>query len=394
MSSEEVTAALGPADRAQGEEINAQIAAQRARRHVPGKIQALYDLGPPPPTYLLKRGNYETLGEEVSPGFLGALCDGDSGLISSSVRSRATSGRRLALARWLTEAESRPSALMARVMVNRLWQHLFGRGLVPTPDNFGRSGEPPTHPELLEWLSGEFIRSGWRIKPTLKLLMTSTAYRQSSRTGEQTGGFAGRTLEADPENRLLSRMPLRRLEAEAIRDALLAVGGQLNSTMSGAPVLTRARPDGLVEIDAKESPAARGRRSLYLVYRRSYNLSLLTVFDQPLVAHNCAHRDASAVPLQSLTMLNDAFVAEQAERFAHRVEQAAGATGEPAITAAFRLALARSPTAAETAIGYRLLERLATAYRAAGRSASEASRLALGQWCHTLLNTSEFLYVE
>ena len=164
--------------------------------------------------------------------------------------------------------------------------------------------------------------------------------------------------------------------------------------MGGPPVLTRARADGLVEIEEKAGPAARARRSVYLLYRRSYNHSLLTVFDQPLVAQNCAYRDASAVPLQSLTMLNDAFVAEQARHFAHRVERLAGNTGEPAITTAFRLALARSPTAAETAIGYRLLERQAAAYRAAGRSAGEADHLALIHWCHTLVNTSEFLYVE
>ncbi len=399
---EEVAAALSPADRTEAEGFNARIAVLRAACRVPGKIQALYDVGTPPPTYLLKRGNYETPGDEVSPGFLSALCDGDSTLVSASARSTATSGRRLALARWLTEPGSRPSALLARVMVNRLWQHLFGRGLVPTPDNFGRSGEAPTHPELFEWLSSEFVRRGWRVKPLLKLLMTSTAYRQSSRPEAEDRRFADRgsalevpkSPEADPDNRLLSRMRLRRLEAEAIRDGLLAVAGQLNSTMGGSPALTRARPDGLVEVDEKEGPAARGRRSLYLVYRRSYNLSLLTVFDQPLVAHNCPYRDASAVPLQSLTMLNDAFIAEQARRFAQRVEQTAGTTGEQAITVAFRLALVRSPTPAETAICYRLLERLSAAYRAAGRSAAEASRLAVTHLCHTLLNTSEFLYVE
>src|SRR5262249_29442673 len=142
---------------------------------------------------------------------------------------RGTSGRRLALARWFTTADSRPAGLLARVMVNRLWQHLFGKGLVPSAGNFGRSGQPPTHPELLEWLGSEFARSGWRIKPMLKLLMTSNAYRQASRspstaTAGERRSAAERSHDpeaVDPGNRLLWRMRLRRLEAEVIRDALL-----------------------------------------------------------------------------------------------------------------------------------------------------------------------------
>jgi hypothetical protein len=390
VTPEELAAALGPADGAEVNRLNAQIAALNATRRSFGKIQALYDVGPPPPTYLLKRGSYETPGEEVPPGFLSVLSDPThSSLAPASSPSGSTSGRRLAFARWLTEPGSRPSALLARVMVNRLWQHLFGQGLVPTPDNFGRSGEPPTHPELLEWLGTEFARSGWRVKPMLKLMMTSTAYRQASRPSP-----AADPEVADPGNRLLGRMRLRRLEAEAIRDALLAVSGRLDQTVGGPPVLVRPRPDGLVEVDEKGSPGMRGKRSVYLLCRRSYNLSLLTVFDQPLVATTCPCRDVSAVPLQSLAMLNNAFVAEQARHFADRVERAAGATGEGAIRTAFRLALARGPSAAETEICVRLLERQAAAYRQAGRPTGEAERLALVQLCHALLNTNEFLYVE
>src|SRR5207237_843169 len=159
--------------------------------------------GPPPPTYFLKRGNFETPGDEVEPGFLSVLSDGTQ---AKPIPAGQTSGRRLALAHWLTEPSSRPAALLARVMVNRLWQHLYGQGLVAAPDNFGLSGEPPTHPALLEWLCGEFIRSGWRIKPLLRLMMTSMAYQQSSRPESGTGN-------ADPGNRLLGRMRLRRLEA-------------------------------------------------------------------------------------------------------------------------------------------------------------------------------------
>jgi hypothetical protein len=386
VSPGDVTKALTPADRAEMEKIQAQVAALPAGRRSPGKIQALYDVGPPPPTYLLKRGNHETPGDEVHPGFLSAL-GGPAALPPGP--SGTTSGRRLALARWLTAPDSRPAALLARVMVNRLWQHLFGRGLVGTPENFGRSGEPPTHPELLEWLAGEFVRSGWRVKPLLARMMTSTAYRQSSR--EVAAGEA-----ADPGNRLLWRMRLRRLEAEAVRDSLLAVADRLDPAVGGPPVLVRPRADGLVEEESRAAPgsAAGRRRSVYLLCRRSYNLTLLTVFDQPLVAHNCPCRDVSAVALQSLAMLNDAFVSEQARHFADRVERAAGPTGERAVRTAFRLALGRPPSAKELGICARLLERQAAAGREAGRPAAEADHQALVQLCHTLLNTSEFLYAE
>jgi hypothetical protein len=392
VAPEEVAAALSPADRAAAARLGDRAAALRRERRSFGKIQALYDVGPPPPTFLLKRGNHETPGEEVQPGFPSVLCDpARSPLIPASDPASPTSGRRTALARWLTEPGSRASALLARVMVNQLWQHLFGRGLVPTPENFGRSGEPPTHPELLEYLADEFARGGWRVKPMLKLLMTSTAYRQTSQSAR-----SGAAEAADPSNRLLWRQRLRRLEAEAVRDAMLAISGDLDRTMGGPPVLLRALPDGQVVIDEKAlaRPADRGRRSVYLLSRRAYNLSLLTVFDQPLVAVNCPCRDASAVPLQSLTLLNGAFAEEQARHFADRVAKAAGTSGDGAVRAAFRLALARPPSANEVQICSRLLNRQAAAFRAARPTAGNADYLALVQLCHTLLNASEFLYVE
>jgi hypothetical protein len=397
---EEVAAAPTAADRTAVAKLEGEIATLNNKRQKFGKLQALYDVGPPPPTYLLKRGNFETPGEEVQPGFLHALSDavnagsapdgrGSDGSAAPSVGPLgSTSGRRLALTHWLTRPGSRASALLARVMVNRLWQHVFGEGLVPTPENFGRSGEAPTHPELLEWLSSEFVRTGWRVKPMLKLLMTSTAYRQTSRDTD--------AAKADPTNRLLWRMRLQRLDAEVIRDSVLAVSGQLNPAMGGPPVLLHADADGMVVIDPKAlpDPAARWQRSVYLLTRRAYNLSLLTVFDEPLVAVNCPRRDFSAVPLQSLTMLNDAFLLEQARRFADRVAHTAAGSREEAIRTAYRLALTRQPTAAELAICSELLERQTKLYLGAKRPASDADRQALVHLCHTLLNTSEFLYAE
>jgi hypothetical protein len=387
-------AARSPADRAAVAGIQDRIAALNGRRKSCGTIQALYDVGPPPRTYRLRRGNFETPGEEVRPGFLSVLGEpANPASMTGQPAAGPSSGRRLALARWLTAPDSRGSALLARALVNRLWQHLFGHGIAPTPENLGTSGEPPTHPELLEWLATDFVRSGWRIKPMLKLMMTSTAYRQASQTPEGVNVAARRV---DPANQLLWRMRLRRLEAEVVRDSLLAVAGRLDTTMGGPPVRLRALPDGMVVVDDKAlpRPADRWRRSVYLLSRRAYNLSLLGVFDQPLTAVNCPRRDASAVPLQSLTMLNDAFVAEQAEQCAARLSRSGAASAEQTVRTAFLRVLARQPTAAEVEIGRRLLDRQAETFQALKQSVQEARRLALVQLCHTLLNTSEFLYAE
>jgi hypothetical protein len=388
---EQVEKALSGADREKIAALKREAAALGKTRRKYGKIQALYDVGPPPETHLLRRGEYDRPGAPVQPGFLRVLDDVTDAASIRGGAAEGSSGRRTAFARRLTTPDSRASALLARVMVNRVWQHLFGRGIVATPENFGLTGERPVHPELLEWLGSEFMRNGWRMKPLVKLVMTSTAYRQSSRPAD-----AAAAEKIDPNNQLLSRMRLRRLEAEAIRDSILSVSGRLDMTMGGPPVPLRSEPDGMVVVDDRALPeaGAKHRRSVYLLSRRAYNLSFLSVFDQPLVALNCPARDASAVPLQSLTMLNDRFVDEQAVQFAARVAGVAGSTGERAIRAAFRLALARQPTAAEIKICSDLLDRQAAVYRSEKVPPQEAERKALVQLCHTLLNTSEFLYAE
>jgi hypothetical protein len=386
---QEIDAALSAADKDRLSALGRQIAENEAGRRRYGKIQALYDVGPAPRTFRLKRGNHETPGPEVLAGFPRVLCESDDeAVLREQGRAGPSSGRRTAFARWLTRPNSRAGALLARVVVNRLWQHTFGEGIVPTADNFGTTCEPPSHPELLEWLASEFVRGGWRVKPLLRLMMTSSAYRQASRVAGAPVGAE----RIDPRNRLLWRMRLRRLDAEAIRDSILAVSGRLDPTAGGPPILVYSRPDGMVVLDDKalSSPTARYRRSIYLLFRRAYNLSFLSVFDQPLVAVNCPARDTSAVPLQSLTMLNDAFVAEQAAAFADRVLRRAGNAGqEGVIRTAFRLALARQPTDAELRICSDLLTRTS-----GGADQRHPTRPALVELCHTLLNTSEFLYAE
>ncbi len=395
---EEVTADLSDVEKASAAKLDAQISATEAGRRKWGRIQALYDVGPPPETHLLLRGSEETPGPQVPPGFLRVLCRSEEESVASvHPPADGTSGRRTALARWLTDPRSPASALLARVMVNRIWQRLFGRGIVLSADNFGAQGQGPTHPELLDWLSAEFIAGGWHVKPLVKLMMTSTAYRQASRRDADASLSGAIDPDVvDPANELLWRMRMRRLESEVVRDSILAISGKLNRKAGGPPVPINAQGDGMVVVakDRLAEPADAFRRSVYLVTRRAYNLSLLTVFDQPLVATNCLERDRSAVPLQSLVMLNDALVAEQAEHFAERIERSSGSTSEERIETAFCLALARRPVANEITVCTDLLDRQAALCAKAGNPPDVAAHKALVQLCHTLFNTSEFLYAE
>ena len=386
--------------------LKQRIAERSAKRRQFGHIQALYDVGPAPATYLLKRGQFETPGPEVEPGFLSVLCDADREAVAQPHSNGPDSGRRLAFARWVTHKDSRAAALVARVMVNRIWQHLFGQGLVRTPENFGAQGEAPTHPELLEWLAADFMTTAqWQMKPLIRELMHSAAYQQSSSVGQAASlpfsrlanaGTPPNPAKLDPDNKLLWRMPAKRLEAEVIRDCILATSGRLNSVMGGPPILLVARPDGLVVVDESKlkRPADANKRSVYLLSRRAYNLSLLTVFDRPLFAVNCPKRDASVIPLQSLTMLNDEFVADEAVHFAARVASESAPTSTDEIRRAFSIALCRFPNHKEADRCTAYLNRQRTAFKTAGTSDREANRQALTELCHTLLNTSEFLYAE
>jgi hypothetical protein len=398
ITNEEVAAELRKNNPSAIAELEAEIAALNRQKQSYGKIQALYDVGPPPPTFRLVRGNFETPGTEVTPGVVRVLCEsGGPELLSVQVPYAGTSGRRLALARWLTAPDTPVSALLARVMINRVWLSLFGKGLVSTPENFGVSGEPPSHPALLEWLSGEYAHNGWRLKPMIRTIVTSTVYRQASQVEPPSAGSAdtARAATIDPDNRLLGRMPLKRLDAEVVRDSILAIGGRLDPTMGGPPILVEARPDGTVVIaDGKlPTPIARWRRSIYLIARRAFHMAVLQVFDQPVVSTNCPERNRSAVPLQSLTMLNDPLLIEQSRFFADRVAREAGTKPEDRVARAFRLALARDPTAREAAWSRTLLDRQTAVYRKQPTITQEtAERKALMHLCHTLLNTSEFLY--
>jgi len=356
-----------------------------------GRITALWDEGAPPVSRVHRRGVVAAPGVLVQPGFPEVLGpEGEAPAIGQPTAA-GSSGRRLALARWLTDPRH---PLTARVHVNRVWHHHFGRGIVATPGNFGRSGSPPSHPELLDWLAVDFVEHGWSTKRLHRQIMLSTAYRQASRrpaTGDD-GAAAGKRI--DPDNRLLWRMNLRRLEAEIVRDAILAVSGGLDRSMGGPPVPITTPADGLSEAKAEPMPTSPFRRSLYLLARRVYPLKFLELFDAPIMAVNCTERVTSATPLQSLALLNSAFILAEAERMGARVAREAPADDAARIDRAYRLAYGRPPTVAEGARAAAFLVGQAVDHVAAGRGADEAAAAALADLCHMLLASNEFLHVE
>jgi hypothetical protein len=399
---EEVAKNLSPPEKAKIADLSRQVARLNARKRTPGKIQAIFEQETPP-TYIFRRGNLLTPGAAVQPGLFAVLTDPGRPTVipppAPEAKARGVrSGRRTAWADWLTRPDH---PLTARVFVNRLWQHHFGEGLVATPDNFGHLGARPTHPDLLDWLAVEFVRppsssrTPWGIKAMHKLLMTSTVYRQASSRKEALAPGQADPEAVDPGNQLLWRMRLRRVESEVVRDAVLAVGGNLDLTMGGPPIPLDPKENGLVVVDPKglPTPTAQWRRSLYLLARRNYNLSILSVFDQPVMATNCTRRIASAVPLQSLMLLNDAFMMDQAARFAARVARDAGDAAGRRIELAFRLAFARPPTAKEAAASADLLDRLSKRYAGPDMPLVQAELQALARLCHMLLCANEFLYV-
>ncbi|WP_146369243.1 DUF1553 domain-containing protein [Symmachiella macrocystis] len=391
----QVDAALSEADRMACDTLQEQIRDGQAVLDTLRieKIQALWDVGEAPTIRLLHRGDVEFAGPTVSPGFLTVLSEpGMSAAIPATTAVGNTTGLRLAFAEWLTNPDH---PLTARVIVNRLWQHHFGRGIVATPGNFGISGTPPTHPQLLDWLAVEFMRQGWSAKRFHKMMMTSTAYRQTSKTGtdeEQDRKIAGQSSPSviDRENRLLWRMNLRRLDAEALRDSVVAVSGQGDYTLGGPPVLLEATSSGL------QTVAADKRRSIYLIARRTNPLTFLRVFDFPIIDVNCTRRSASATPLQSLTMINSEFLTDSADHLARRVEETVGSDAplDKKIEQAYWFALSRSPSHSEVEAAQEHLQHLDQLYEASDAAGADVPKKSFAQFVHMLLCSNEFLYID
>lgn len=367
-----------PTYKERAQKLADEIKALEAKKRTFPEIRAFYDLPGDAKTHLLKRGEYLQPGPEVQPGVLRVLANAKAFEVPARPKDAKSSGRRLAFAKWLTSPEH---PLTARVMVNRLWLHHFGAGLVATPDNFGKTGSPPSHPELLDWLACEFMTDGrWSIKRTHRLMVTSATYKQIS-TLQPNHAEAKRI---DPDNRLVWRQRLRRLEGEAIRDSMLAVGGALNPQMYGTPVPMVRSGDGEVNTP---NDANGNRRSVYLQVRRSQPLTMLQLFDQPVIETNCTRREVSTVPSQALTLLNSDFVIRQADALAGRVVK----EPDPAAKALL-LAFGRQPTERERELFTRFLERQTQEH--AKTQPADARRRAVADLCHMLLSANEFAYVD
>jgi hypothetical protein len=351
----------------------------RERSDKPGKTAVVLDISATPPDwFLLVRGNYSQRGAKVAPGVPGLLEEPDN--TYSVLATSASTGRRLALAGWLTRPDSRAAALLARVTVNRVWQQHFGAGICATPDNLGYSGSPPSHPELLDYLAGEFVRGGWLMKPLHRMIVLSRAYRQSSSPREDG-------LKLDPDNRLLWRFPLRRLDAESVRDAALSLSGELDSSIGGSYVPTDRNAQGEIVVD-EAKPGGR-RRSLYLQQRRTQVLSLLELFDTPSIVTNCTRRSSATTALQSLSALNSEFALARARALAGRLATQS-ISPEATIERAFLLTAGRPPDAKERAASGRFLAEQRSHYA----DRSDAAMQALVDFFQMLLAGNAFLYVE
>jgi hypothetical protein len=323
-----------------------------------------------PPSYFLIRGDVESHGSQMTPGFIEVITDGNPPTELPRPDGR-TSGRRLALAQWIASPQN---PMTARVIVNRLWQKHFGRGIVATLENFGRMGEPPSHQDLLDWIAVDLAKD-WSLKRITKLMMMSEAYQMTSAFNEPADAAN------DPDNRYLWRFRPQRLEAEIVRDNMLAVGGNINLEVGGEPIFPFMAKDVLAGqyrgkwINTPEGPAA-WRRGVYVYQRRSLPYPMFDTFDHPDMNVTAGARNVSTVPTQALTLLNNPFVLSEAAFFAARIRQQAS---EPAsqVDLAYRIALARPATKDEIAIGTSLI-------------ASQS----LDAFAHVVMNLDEFLYLR
>ncbi|MEX2112930.1 MAG: DUF1549 and DUF1553 domain-containing protein [Pirellulales bacterium] len=362
-----------------------------------GELLAFADAGSPAEeVQLLQGGDPTRPGETVAPAFL-SMASTRERQVAAPI-SAGTTGRRLELARWIADAAN---PLTARVMVNRLWQHHFGEGLSRTPDNFGVMGSEPTHPQLLDWLASELVDGGWRIKRLHKLIMLSSAYQMDS-THAREQEFS----QVDFANELWWRRNRLRLEAEPLRDAMLATSGQLNLKAGGPSFFPPATKEALEGLSKKSDawgespPDEQRRRSIYMMTKRSLLLPLMTTFDFADTTQPCSQRNVSTVAPQALALLNNDFVHRQSEAFASRVIAEAGAETGAQIERAWWLALSRSPSDVEREAAVAHLQKQqahfagGVAEHGESLDAADAQRRALASLCHVLLNTNEFIYVD
>ena len=320
--------------------------------------------------YFLQRGDVKRKQDIVTQSFPQVLMRADRKETHWQEDSDRKRAPRAALANWITDVEEGAGQLLARVIVNRLWQHHIGKGLVATPSDFGAQGERPTHPELLDWLANELIKAGWRLKPIHRLIMTSAVYRQSHRSD-------AKNERVDPQNRLLWRRGLRRLDAEAIRDAMLTVSGQLDRTVSGP---------GTLDESSK-------RRSIYLTVKRNQRIPMLQSFDTPDALQGIGRRPTTTVSPQALLMMNNPNVHAYAQALGRRIHSGSDQEADDLIQAGFVTALARSADSQELQQIREFLAQQTATYEESGYG--DASRLhAIKDFCQLLIGSNDFIYVE
>ncbi|SVC48477.1 uncharacterized protein METZ01_LOCUS301331, partial [marine metagenome] len=305
-----------------------------------------------------------------------------------------SSGRRFAFAKRLTDGKH---PLTARVLVNRFWLHHFGHGIVDTPGDFGRLGDAPSHPELLDWLASDFMENGWQLKRLHKLIMTSRAYRQASRRNPELD-------EKDPDNRLLGRMNVRRMEAETIRDAILFLSGGINLALYGKPVPVMEDEVGQFvvgkeNLDGERKPGktvdlkgAEHRRSLYVQVRRSRILSLFDAFDLPAMEPNCDKRSVSTVAPQALIFMNNEFVIDQSRAMAEGLRKLAGDDLDRQLATGWERALGHEATDAELSHSRDFVHKQTELFR--DRKDKQPELTALANYCQALLSANRFVYID
>ncbi len=361
-----------------------------------------------PATFVFNRGQHDQPKEKVGPSDLSVLAGQRTVELPGKNPRLATTGRRLALADALTDGRH---PLFARVMVNRVWMHHFGKGIVATPGDFGQLGGKPSHPKLLDWLASEFMRTGWSLKHLHRIIMTSRAYRQSS-TRDSTRD------RIDPDNLYLSRMNVRRLEAETLRDSLLAISGKLNPKIGGEPVPVMFSEEGQVVIgidttDTAGRPTGKiiplngdeFRRSIYVQARRSRQLEMFATFDAPVMEPNCDIRAVTTVSPQSLLLMNSSIMRVRAQQFAQRLQSEGGDELTGQIRLAWKLVNGREPSEADVQQSVEFVQAQTEFYKAnptpieASRGASsktpaDPAFLGLTALCHALMSSNALLYVD
>jgi hypothetical protein len=372
---------LGKETAARYESLRKSIEDLKKRPPHEEKALSVSETGRVPDTFLLRRGNPRVPGDKVEPGFPRVL--GFPEPVLPKAGPGRSSGRRTILADWIASAAN---PLTARVMANRLWQHHFGRALVPTSNDFGKLGELPTHPELLDWLATELVARGWKIKDMHRLLMTSSAYRMSSKDDPEA-------VVKDPSNELFWRFNMRRLTAEELRDSILAVNGTLNLRMGG-PGIFPPLPREVLETSSTpktawgaSSPEEAARRSIYIKVKRSILVPLLAAHDFADTDSSCAVRFATTVPTQALTLLNSSFMNEQSAIFARRLVKEAGDDPAVQVRSALRWVTQRTPDEREVRRGCLLIEKLR-------QKEGLSPERALSCFCLVALNLNEFVYLD